>query len=194
MKDLLNALIGWYSNYDTNILLSILIIILYFTFRMIVKPKIESYIARDQLNDDTLHTALLSFNLLSGILSLIIILFVWGFDFKVLFTFSTGLIAITGVALFANWSILSNVTAFFILLTHKSYRAGTFIRIIDLDNYIEAKILEINLFNSKLLTDDGETLVYPNNLLVARPVLINPKNRYGSIGKTDIFNESKKTI
>jgi len=120
-------------------------------------------------------------------------LFIWGFNFKILFAFSTGLIAITGVALFANWSILSNITSFFILLIHKSYKSGNFIRIIDADNYIEGQILEIKLFNTKLVSHDGETIIYPNNLLITRPIIVNPVNRYNTIGKTDVFKESKKS-
>lgn len=120
-------------------------------------------------------------------------LFIWGFNFKILFAFSTGLIAITGVALFANWSILSNITSFFILLIHTSYKSGNFIRIIDTDNYLEGKILEIKLFNTKLLSDDGEIIIYPNNLLITRPIIVNPVNRHSTIGKINIFNEYKKT-
>ena len=194
MNTYLETLIEWYLNYEVHILFSILIIIAYFIFRVVVKPKIETYISRDNLNSETLRTALFSFNILSGILTLILILFVWGFNFKVLFAFSTGLIAITGVALFANWSILSNITAFFILLIHQSYKTGNLIRVIDSDNYIEGKILEISLFSTKLMTHDGEMIVYPNNLLVTRPVLVNPVNRYEAIGKTDIFKKPTKQM
>ena len=194
MNTYLETLIEWYLNYEVHILFSILIIITYFIFRVVVKPKIETYISRDNLNSETLRTALFSFNILSGILTLILILFVWGFNFKVLFAFSTGLIAITGVALFANWSILSNITAFFILLIHQSYKTGNLIRVIDSDNYIEGKILEISLFSTKLMTHDGEMIVYPNNLLVTRPVLVNPVNRYEAIGKTDIFKKPTKQM
>jgi small-conductance mechanosensitive channel len=179
--------ISWLSKYSLNIVLSIIVVLIYFIFRGIVNPKIEEYIERDHLKNETLKSAIFSVSLFSWVISLSFLLFIWGFNFKVLLALSTGLIAVTGVALFANWSILSNVTAFFILLVHKSYRRGNFIRVIDLDNYIEGYISEISLFNTKLITVDREVIVFPNNLLIAKPIVINSKDRYNKIGKTDDF-------
>ena len=58
---------------------------------------------------------------------------------------------------------------------------------IDADNYVEGYISEINLFNTKLITDDREIILFPNNLLIARPIIINPKVKYNTIGKTHDF-------
>ncbi len=180
-------LLVWFSKYSLNIVLSLIIVVVYFIFRRIVNPKIEEYIERDHLKNETLKSALFSISLFSWAITLAFLLFIWGFNFKVLLALSTGLLAVTGVALFASWSILSNVTAFFILLVHKSYKRGNFIRIIDLDNYIEGYISEISLFNTKLISVDREIIVFPNNLLFAKPIIINPKDRYNKIGKTEDF-------
>ncbi|MEO7781150.1 MAG: mechanosensitive ion channel domain-containing protein, partial [Candidatus Nitrotoga sp.] len=88
-----------------------------------------------------------------------------------------------GVALFASWSLLSNVTAYFILLSQPSFQRGNYIRIIDVDNSVEGYIAELNLFSTKLLTENREIIVYPNNLLLVRPTVVNPKNRLSGIGK-----------
>ena len=116
------------------------------------------------------------------------LLLIWGIDFSGLLLISTTVITLTGVALFANWSILSNITAFFVLLMHQSYRRGNYIRVIESDNYIEGYISEINLFNSTLVTEDREIIVYPNNLLLGRPTIINPRKRFSVVGKITDFN------
>lgn len=54
------------------------------------------------------------------------------------------------------------------------------------DNYIEGYISEINLFNTKLITEDKEFVVYPNTLLILKPAIINPRERYNSVGKDDM--------
>ncbi len=180
-------LMSWFSKYSLNIVLSVVVILIYFVFRGIVNPKIEEYIERDHLKNSTLRSALFSISLFSWVITFAFLMFIWGFNFKVLLALSTGLLAVTGVALFASWSILSNVTAFFILLVHKSYKRGNFIRVIDLDNYIEGYISEISLFNTKLITVDREIIVFPNNLLIAKPIIIDPKDRYNKIGKTEDF-------
>ena len=121
-------------------------------------------------------------------------LFVWGFNFKWLIAVSSGIIALTGVALFASWSILSNVTAFFMLLAHSSYKKGTYIRIFEGDTYIEGIISEINIFNTRLISEHKEDIICPNNLLISRPTIINPKIKYTSVGKIQDLIVAKEPI
>ncbi len=85
--------------------------------------------------------------------------------------------------MFAAWSVLSNITAFFILLAHSSFKRGTFVRVIDGDNYVEGYISEINLFNTKLISESREVVIYPNNLLLSRPLVVNPRQKLDTVGK-----------
>ena len=100
-----------------------------------------------------------------------------------LLVISTSLITLTGVAFFASWSLLTNITAYFLLLFQMSFRRGNFIRVLDADNYVEGFITEINLFNTKLITEDREIIVYPNNLILTRPSIINPRAKWKTVGK-----------
>jgi small-conductance mechanosensitive channel len=99
------------------------------------------------------------------------------------FVFASTTLTLLGVALFASWSLLSNVTAYFVILLNPSFRRGTFVRIIDVDNYSEGYISELSLFSTKLVTESREVIIYPNNLLLGRPTLINPRDRLHGIGK-----------
>lgn len=170
------------------------VLFLYFILHGSVIPKLESYVEKGALKNAALTKAINVFRLLYGVVSLAVILFIWGFDFEWLLAVSSGIIALTGVALFANWSILSNITAFFILLGHDSFKRGNFIRIIEADNYVEGIISEINLFNTRLITEHREYIIYPNNLLIARPTVINPKSRFSSIGKIQEFLDIQKNL
>lgn len=183
MNELLDALLAWAMAYKVNIVLSIFIVFIYLFIRRIATPKIEEYVEQGYLKDSVSDRANTILGLFSFVISVAIILFIWGFDFKGLLTLSASLLAITGVALFASWSVLSNITAFFLLLSNRSFRRGNFIRIINLDNYIEGYISEINLFNTKLISENREIIIYPNNLIVAYPTIINPKDRLSVIGK-----------
>lgn len=175
------------TRYAVPFILSLLVIILYYIIQRKVIPKFEIYVDQGELHNDALKKAVSTFRLLYGVVSFSIILFIWGFDFQWLLAVSSGLITLTGVALFASWSILSNITAFFILLAHESYKRGNFIRIIEADNYVEGTISEINLFNTRLITENMESIIYPNNLLIARPTIINPSIRFTTIGKIQEF-------
>lgn len=96
------------------------------------------------------------------------------------------MLTLLGVALFAQWSIISNIAAYFVLLLHPSIRRGNYIRVMDMDNFIEGYVAELSLFNTKMITENREAIVYPNNLLVSRPIVVNPRIRFGSQGKINV--------
>ncbi|MCS3903604.1 small-conductance mechanosensitive channel [Methylohalomonas lacus] len=194
MTDWIASPLEWLQNYQLNLLFSAVVVVVYFIIRRIVLPKLEAYVERDNLNQQTFRSALFTFSLLSAVVALGILLLIWGINIRELLAVSTGIMALTGVALFATWSILSNVTAFFILLSHQSYRRGNYIRVIDVDNYIEGYISEINMFNTILITEDRETVVYPNNLLTARATIINPRDRKRPIGKIEDFRKTETSV
>lgn len=70
------------------------------------------------------------------------------------------------------------------MLFQNDYSKSNFIRIFDGDNYMEGFIAEINLFTARLMTKDGEEIAYPNNLVLSRPAIFNPKQHWQSIGKS----------
>jgi small-conductance mechanosensitive channel len=188
VQSFLEQILYWLSQYKVNVVLSLFILLLYVVLQRMAIPRLEAMVEQGSLKNKVLKQSVAVFRLLNGVVVLVLILFIWGFDFQWLLAASSGIIALTGVALFANWSILSNITAFFILLSHQSYKRGTFIRILEADNYVEGVISDINLFNTRLISDNREYIIYPNNLLIARPTMINPKIRYSGVGKIQEFN------
>jgi small-conductance mechanosensitive channel len=99
------------------------------------------------------------------------LLVVWGIDYSRALLFGSSIIAILGVALFAQWSILSNVTASIVIFFNYPTRIGDRIRIQDGDNSIVGEIVDINLFKVLLKDDQDNEVVYPNNLLIQKPVI-----------------------
>lgn len=184
-------LIGWFAEYKFNLTFTAIIFAIYFIFRMIAGPRIREHAEVGKLKDSVTDKALSVLNILLFIGAISSSLIVWGFDFKGLLALSASILAVTGVAMFAGWSVLSNITAFFILLAQTSFKRGNFIRIFDADNYVEGYISEINLFNTKLISEGREVILYPNNLLLTRPTIINPRNRMDTVGKIKPKNDEQ---
>lgn len=84
--------------------------------------------------------------------------------------FASSVFAVVGVALFAQWSILSNATASVLIFFSFPARVGDCIKVIDGDNSVEGEIVEIALFNTQLKDYYNNTVIYPNNLLLQKPV------------------------
>ena len=178
-----DQLINWLNSYQSHLIWSAILFFSYFMLTRLALPLIKRSVARSKFKPEAVEKAYHTIRLIMGILTIALLLIVWGIDFSGLLIISTSLLTLTGVALFASWSLLSNVTSYFVLLVQPSFQRGNFVRIIDADNYIEGYISEVNMFNSKLITEDREIIVYPNNLLLTRPTIINPRMRLQAFGK-----------
>lgn len=183
MIELLNGVLRWATEYQSNIVFSSLVLLFYLVMSKKLLPKIESDITKSKLKSHSALKGLFAARVLVATVSLCLLLLAWGIDFSGLLVLSTSIITVTGVALFASWSLISNITAYFILLTNVSYRRGNYLRIIDGDNFVEGFIADIGPFSTRLVTTERETIMYPNNLILTRPVMLNPKVKWNSIGK-----------
>jgi len=110
------------------------------------------------------------FKVIAFIALLMMLTAIWGVDYHGLFLFASSILAVLGVALFAQWSLLSNITSSVILFFSFPARIGDKIEIIDGANIITGTITEINIFQMLLRDDKGYEISYPNNLILQRPV------------------------
>lgn len=159
-------------SHQNEIWMTILIGLLFFLLRFLLLKTIRKIGSRSaiSLGRTKLISRYLSFSLV--LLAGISLFFVWGVNIReVGFVFSS-IFAVLGVALFATWSILSNLTSGIILFFYFPYKIGDRIRIQDKDFPDEALILDIQAFNINLLKDNGELLTYPNNLLLQKGVVL----------------------
>lgn len=186
-ESILAEILTWVTSYKTNLLGTCLALFCYLLVTRFTLPRLTKSTDDSGFKSEQVAKAYHMVRLVTATVTIAIILLFWGIDFSGLLIFSTSMITLLGVALFASWSILSNITSFFIMLFHTSFRRGNFIRIIDADNYIEGYISELGLLNTKLTTSKNELVIYPNNLLLARPIFVNPLRKLNEMGKiTDI--------
>ncbi len=100
------------------------------------------------------------------------LLIIWGVKLKDLSLVLSSFFAVLGVALFATWSILSNVTAGIILFFSFPFKIGDKIKIQDDDFPLEAVITDVRAFYIELKTDEGYLVTYPNNLFLQKGVAL----------------------
>mgnify|MGYP000126755239 CR=1 FL=1 len=99
-----------------------------------------------------------------------------GIDYSHVAIFFSSAFAVIGVAFFAQWSILSNVTASIIVFFFFPYRVGDNVKIVDGENSIAGRIYEISLFHVMLKNENNEIMTYPNSMVFQKAVIINPKD------------------
>jgi len=155
-----------------QLIVSGIVLLIYAVLSRRIAPFIYRTIAATMLKEEMNRRAMVVFHILLFLLLVVVLSIIWGIDIKGLLVLASSMIAVVGVALFAAWSLLSNITAFFILLGQRNFAQGVTVRIVDGSNYVEGKVIEVNLFSTVLQTSNGEQVMYPNNLIVSRPVIV----------------------
>ena len=96
---------------------------------------------------------------------------VLGIDYGKFVVFLSSAFAVLGIALFAQWSILSNITAGILIFFNFPYRVGDKVRIANKDFDLTGMIEEITTFHVLIRHTDGDLITYPNSLILQTPVI-----------------------
>lgn len=155
----------------TGFLLVFLLIIRYFINALIGKISKTNgiNIARTHLMQRYTTVALF-------IVALVIIPFIFGTQPQELVVLFSSVFAVLGIALFAIWSILSNVTSGIIMFLSFPYKVGDKIQIHDKDSPLEGIIEDIRAFHLHLRIENGDLVTYPNNLMLQKAVTLVKKD------------------
>jgi small-conductance mechanosensitive channel len=154
---------------STVIVLAVFIVLSYIIRRLTKRYARASHLSEHRTNLISKYISFFMMALLG-----VVIFAIWGFKSNDIFTFIGTALTIIGVAFFAQWSILSNITSGIILFFSFPFRIGDVIRIHDKDFPIEAQIEDIKAFHTILRTREGELITYPNSLLLQKAVSIVP--------------------
>ncbi len=154
-----------------------LVILGYFIAKKATK-KIVQRIGRERNIDSSRIQYVLSIlYFVLGLLAFLVVGGIAGIGYKQFGFFLSSIVAVLGVALFAQWSILSNLTASIMVFFFFPYRVGDFIRVLDGENTVDGRIKEIALFHVILKNDEGMLVTIPNALVFQKAVVIDKKER-----------------
>lgn len=155
----------------TGILLGIIIFL-----RILSTRLIRRYAKLAVIMERRTNLVIKYIHLLINILAIICIIVIWGVQKKDILITLSSVTTVVGVAMFAQWSILSNITSGIILFFFFPFRIGDIIQVHDKDFPIQAEIEDIKAFHIYLKTNKGERITYPNNLLLQKGIsIIKPK-------------------
>ena len=149
-----------------------LVVVIYPLTRYIVYKLIDKVAKLDLYDSGRVKMIKTTFSWLIVFVLLTILISIWGVNTKNLFVALSSVFAVIGVALFAQWSILSNVTAGIVIFFSLQLRIGDRIKIHDKDIPEELIVKDIKLFYTHLETAAGEKFVYPNSLFLQKGISV----------------------
>lgn len=158
--------------YYGKIIATVILIIVFYIMRLVFSKIIIKVVDYSEKVQNRSKLILKYINSFLNVLFVIFFIILWGVNTDKLIGFMGAAVTFIGVALFAQWSVLSNFTAGVIMFFAFPYNIGDRIKIHDKDFPIEAKIDDIKAFHTILVTDAGERISYPNNLFLQKSVEI----------------------
>lgn len=169
-----------------NMAYTIAIVVILVILQLILRTAAHKVGKRTGINLTRTKLMFKYINILVFIIAIFLFSFAWGMNLTDLSLIFSSAFAVIGVALFAIWSILSNITSGIILFFSFPYRIGDKIKIHDKDIPIEAVIEDIRAFHLHLRNDEGELTTYPNNLILQKAVTLLKKDVYLDEGKDSL--------
>ena len=163
---------NFFSHFTIEVIATLIVLVLVFVLRFIVAKLVNRFAKSSHTIEHRANLVIKYIHILINIIATIAMIVIWGVQKKdILFTVSS-ITTVIGVAMFAQWSILSNITSGVILFFFFPFKIGDVIKIHDKDFPIQAEIEDISAFHVNLKTIDGERITYPNNLLLQKGISI----------------------
>ncbi len=147
----------------------ILLVIITFS-KLIINYFISKTVSKSLLNKTRGKLVRKIVNFILSVFLIVFILIIWGVDQSELLLFMTSVLTVIGVALFAQWSLLSNLTAGVILFFNHSVKLDDTITIMDKDYEIEGRITDIGYFFITLKTKEGDQITLPSNVFLQKTI------------------------
>ncbi|WP_304543347.1 mechanosensitive ion channel domain-containing protein [Sulfurimonas microaerophilic] len=156
---------------STNIFYTVITIVLTFMLVKTISFSIGKIADVKGVSRRRLFYIIKFFNIMIYISLFIVIATIWGVKFNGLMVFLSSIFAVIGIALFAQWSILSNLTSSIIIFFTFPARVGDRVKVLDGDDSITGEIKEITPFQIEIEDDEHNIILYPNNLFLQKPIV-----------------------
>ena len=93
-----------------------------------------------------------------------------GVDQSELLIFLSTILTVLGVAFFAQWSIISNITSTLIIFFNHPIKIGDHLTIMDKEYEIEGKLSDISIFFIIIKTKENKKITIPSNVFMQKMI------------------------
>lgn len=157
--------------YQQKIIETLITVVIYFVVKGILSKVIEKTLSNRRLIKSRGKVIRRVINIVLICICITFISLIWGVNQSELAVFIGSVLTIVGVAFFAQWSLLSNITSSIILFFNHPVRVDDSIAILEGKEYvIEGRVVNIGIFFVTLETVAGEVLTLPNNIFIQKSI------------------------
>lgn len=163
-------MIEFFKPYSLLILETAVAIGLWIGLRILMQVLVIRRLRISQFSEARRRIALKSVNAVLNLIFVSAIIIIWSVDQADILVLLSSIVTVLGVAFFAQWSHLSNITSGVIIFFNTSTKIGDHIKIIDKDFDIQGEIFDIGFMFFKIKTKQGEIISLPNNIILQKAI------------------------
>lgn len=162
--------------YKIQIIDTIVVMVGYVVTHYVTKTFVNKSLKQTHLERGRRKMIVKAIHLLSFLTATVLLSAIWGLKQNEIAIFVGTILTAIGIAFFAQWSLLSNVTSSLLLFFNHPVKIGDTIKILDKDYPFEGEVIDLTYFFVHLKTVDGETITIPNSLLLQKSISVIEKN------------------
>lgn len=159
------------DTYLPQIIYTVVSIVVIVVIRTILRSVVIGFSKKYEKLEQRTLLIIKHINVSSIALFILLMIIIWGIDFRDLGLVVSSIFAVIGVAFFAQWSILTNATSGIIMFFTFPFKIGDRIKIHDKEFTDSILTIEdIRTFQMILRSDNGELLTYPNSMVLQKGI------------------------
>jgi small-conductance mechanosensitive channel len=155
---------------------TIVLIVGYLITHYITKIFVNNSLKQTHLQRGRRKMIIKAVHLLSFLATTVLLSAIWGLKQNEIAVFVGTILTALGIAFFAQWSLLSNITSSLLLFFNHPVKIGDRIKVLDKDYPFEGEVTDLTYFFIHLKTDDKEIITIPNSLLLQKSVSVIEQN------------------
>lgn len=159
------------EEYKLKIIESVIVLISYLVLRYLITKVVEKISMKFTYQKVRVKIIKKLIYFILFITNLGFLIIIWGVDQSRLIIFISSILTILGVAFFAQWSIISNITSTIIIFFNHTAKIGDTITIFDKDYPVEGRISDIGVFFIIIKTAEGEKITIPSNVFIQKMIM-----------------------
>lgn len=156
---------------DTEVFFTTISVLIFLGFNIFLRVIIQRFGSAKNLPIGHQKKLIRVVRFVTGLLLMLVLMMVWGFEIQDMWIFATTILGLLGIAIFAAWSLLSNIFAAYILFFSEPFGIGDTITYMDATNSVTGEVIDTTLFFVRVKMKDGGVANIPNNIILQKTVI-----------------------
>jgi small-conductance mechanosensitive channel len=167
-------MVSFFDYFLTVLLPAIIAVVIGIIIWRIIESRISKFGKEKDIPQSSIHLMRLIVRYILILVIIIAVAGIFGISLGNLWISISTIVLGSLIALFASWSLISNILATMIIMIWRPIEIGNKVTI--LPENISGELIDINMFFSKLKTQEGDTIQIPNVSFVTKFIKISVGN------------------